>query len=237
MPVLLRAWPEIHRRTGARLRLVGADPLAVRLVLSRAPGAGRRDRRARLPHRRTTSRPSCCARRCWSAPSLGMESFGMVLTRGFACAVPVVASDIPGYRAVHDRRDRRARSARRRPARSPTRVVALLEDEPRRAAIGEQRAAARDRALLVGHDRRAARADLRGRGRVNVLRQLLRSPWTRGGIVLAFLAGSARCLWWRGPDWADVADAFTVGRVGVGGRSRSGSTCSRSSRARSRGGR
>ena len=39
MPVLLRAWPEIHRRTGARLRLVGADPLMVRLAL---PPAGRR---------------------------------------------------------------------------------------------------------------------------------------------------------------------------------------------------
>ena len=34
------------------------------------------------------------------ASSLGGESFGMVLTRGLACAVPVVASDIPGYRAV-----------------------------------------------------------------------------------------------------------------------------------------
>ena len=36
MPVLLRAWPEIHRRTGARLRIVGADPLMVRLALTRA---------------------------------------------------------------------------------------------------------------------------------------------------------------------------------------------------------
>ena len=34
------------------------------------------------------------------APSLGGESFGMVLTRGFACATPVVASDIDGYRDV-----------------------------------------------------------------------------------------------------------------------------------------
>ena len=34
------------------------------------------------------------------APSLGGESFGMVLTRAFACALPVVASDIPGYREV-----------------------------------------------------------------------------------------------------------------------------------------
>src|SRR5437588_8960994 len=34
------------------------------------------------------------------APSLGDESFGMVLTEAFAGATPVVASDIPGYRDV-----------------------------------------------------------------------------------------------------------------------------------------
>src|SRR5919108_6201540 len=31
--VLLHAWPEIRRRTGASLRVAGADPLAVRLLL------------------------------------------------------------------------------------------------------------------------------------------------------------------------------------------------------------
>ena len=35
LEVLVRAWPEIRRRTGARLRIVGADPLAVRLLLTR----------------------------------------------------------------------------------------------------------------------------------------------------------------------------------------------------------
>src|SRR5581483_2362358 len=35
LPVMLRAWPDVRRRTGARLRLVGADPLAVRLLLAR----------------------------------------------------------------------------------------------------------------------------------------------------------------------------------------------------------
>ena len=34
------------------------------------------------------------------APSLGGESFGMVLTEAFASATPVLASDIPGYRDV-----------------------------------------------------------------------------------------------------------------------------------------
>jgi phosphatidylinositol alpha-mannosyltransferase len=35
LQVLLRAWPEIRRTTGARLRIAGADPLAVRLLLTR----------------------------------------------------------------------------------------------------------------------------------------------------------------------------------------------------------
>src|ERR671935_2445920 len=35
LQVLLRAWPEVRRRTGARLRIAGADPLAVRLLLTR----------------------------------------------------------------------------------------------------------------------------------------------------------------------------------------------------------
>ena len=35
LPVLLRAWPEIRRRTGARLRLIGTDPLQYRLLHAR----------------------------------------------------------------------------------------------------------------------------------------------------------------------------------------------------------
>ena len=33
--MLLRAWPEVRKRTGARLRIARADPLAVRLLLAR----------------------------------------------------------------------------------------------------------------------------------------------------------------------------------------------------------
>ncbi len=39
--------------------------------------------------------------------------------------------------------------------------------------------------------------------------RLLRSPWTRGGIALAFICGVGAMLWWHGPHWADFKDAFT----------------------------
>jgi len=99
MHVLLRAWPEIHGRTGARLRLVGADPLAVRMVLTRqgVPDDGI-DVLGVLTNEELTQ--ELLRAKVQVASSLGGESFGMVLTRGLACAVPVVASDIPGYRAV-----------------------------------------------------------------------------------------------------------------------------------------
>ncbi len=49
LQVLLRAWPEIRRATGARLRIAGADPLARAAAADAAPRAGRRHRRARFP--------------------------------------------------------------------------------------------------------------------------------------------------------------------------------------------
>jgi phosphatidyl-myo-inositol alpha-mannosyltransferase len=99
LPVMLDAWPEIHRRTGARLRVIGADPLAVRLLMARQriPEAGI-DVLGFLPQERLTE--ELLSAKALAAPSLGGESFGMVLTRAFACATPVVASDIDGYREV-----------------------------------------------------------------------------------------------------------------------------------------
>jgi phosphatidylinositol alpha-mannosyltransferase len=97
--VLLRAWPRIRRQTGARLRVVGADPLAVRLLLTRlrVPDDGI-DVLGFLSQDELTAELGSA--KALLAPSLGGESFGMVLTRAFACATPVVASDIPGYRDV-----------------------------------------------------------------------------------------------------------------------------------------
>jgi phosphatidylinositol alpha-mannosyltransferase len=99
LAVILRAWPEIRRRTGATLRVIGADPLAVRLLLAklRVHDDGI-ESLGFLPQERLTE--ELLAAKAMVAPSLGGESFGMVLTRAFACATPVVASDIEGYRDV-----------------------------------------------------------------------------------------------------------------------------------------
>ena len=40
--------------------------------------------------------------------------------------------------------------------------------------------------------------------------RLPRSPWARGALIVPFLAGSIVLLWWRGPDWQTVLDAFTI---------------------------
>src|SRR5204863_8028439 len=93
LQILLRAWPAIRRRTGARLRIVGADPLAVRLLLTRERVAEDGiDVLGFLEQDAFTD--ELTAAKALVAPSLGGESFGMVLTRAFACATPVVASAV-----------------------------------------------------------------------------------------------------------------------------------------------
>jgi phosphatidylinositol alpha-mannosyltransferase len=133
--VLLRAWPEIRRRTDLRLTVAGADPLAVRLLLARL---GVRDDGIDVVGFLTQDDLTATLLRSklLVAPSLGQESFGMVLTRAFACALPAVASDIPGYREVLDPAASLAIPPND-PARLAGAVCELVEDEPRREALGE----------------------------------------------------------------------------------------------------
>jgi phosphatidyl-myo-inositol alpha-mannosyltransferase len=133
LQVLLRAWPEVRRRTGARLRIAGADPLAVRLLLTRLRVSDDGiDVLGFLSQDDLTAELS--AAKALVAPSLGGESFGMVLTRAFACATPVVASDIEGYRDVMT-----AETSVPVPpgdaAALTEAMVALVEDEPRRLTL------------------------------------------------------------------------------------------------------
>jgi phosphatidylinositol alpha-mannosyltransferase len=134
LQVLLRAWPDVHARTGARLRVAGADPLAVRLLLSRL-----RVRDEGIDVLGFLSQDDLTAEllsaKALVAPSLGGESFGMVLTRAFACATPVVASDIPGYRDVMAEETGLLVPPGDAGALVDA-IVRLLGDEPARARLG-----------------------------------------------------------------------------------------------------
>ena len=148
LQILLRAWHDVRRRTGARLRLIGADPLAVRLLLTRLRVSGEGiDVLGFLSQEDLTA--ELLAAKALVAPSLGGESFGMVLTRAFACATPVVASDIRGYRASWSRRPA---CSCPRASRLPSRmaIAALLADEPRREGARSSGPYDRAGAVLVG---------------------------------------------------------------------------------------
>jgi glycosyltransferase involved in cell wall biosynthesis len=79
------------------------------------------------------------------APSLGMESFGMVLARAYGCALPVVASDIPGYRDVVTPTTGLLVPPGDAAALADA-VVGLLADERRRRTLG-----ANARAVAIQH--------------------------------------------------------------------------------------
>jgi phosphatidylinositol alpha-mannosyltransferase len=134
LPVLLRAWPEIRRRTGARLRLIGTDPLQYRLLHTRLRfdedgidvlGIVTNEVRER----------ELAAAKLFVSPALGGESFGMVLIEAFAVATPVVASNIPGFADVAT-----PEAALLVPpgdvAALVDGVVSTLADEERRVAMG-----------------------------------------------------------------------------------------------------
>ncbi len=97
LPVLLRAFEALREHLPARLTIVGATPEEVEPLLLDGARAdvvvlGKVDDAAK--ERALAAADVLCA------PSLGGESFGMVLTEAFAHGTPVIASDIPGYRDV-----------------------------------------------------------------------------------------------------------------------------------------
>ncbi|MDX6690037.1 MAG: phosphatidyl-myo-inositol alpha-mannosyltransferase [Solirubrobacteraceae bacterium] len=95
LPVLLRAYEALREHVPVTLHVVGvtADELSPLMLDTHGVTAlgkcSDEDKRATLEQADVLC-----------APSLGGESFGMVLTEAFAAGTPVVASDIAGYRDV-----------------------------------------------------------------------------------------------------------------------------------------
>ena len=95
LPVLLRAFEALRSHLDIELTLVGVAPDQLEHLLNDSSGV-----RAlgKVPHQVKLDELARADLLC--APSLGGESFGMVLTEAFAAGTPVIASDIAGYRDV-----------------------------------------------------------------------------------------------------------------------------------------
>ena len=101
LPVLLRAFEALREHVPVELVIVGAGEEDVAPLMLDATGV-----RALGKVSDERKHAALEGADLLVAPSLGGESFGMVLTEGFAAGTPVVASDIAGYRdVVHDGED------------------------------------------------------------------------------------------------------------------------------------
>ena len=117
LPVLLRAF-EALRAVPGDATVVGSEAAELPPLLADREGITALGPRLRRRGRRAARADVLVA------PSLGGESFGMVLTEAFAAGTPVVASDIAGYRGVvTDGHDGLLVPARRRAA-----LAAALRD-------------------------------------------------------------------------------------------------------------
>ena len=99
LPVLLRAFEALREHVPASLHVVGVSAAELAPLML--------DPREVVAHGKCSDAEKLAVLAeadVLCAPSLGGESFGMVLTEAFAAGTPVVASDIAGYRDVvsHD---------------------------------------------------------------------------------------------------------------------------------------
>jgi phosphatidylinositol alpha-mannosyltransferase len=104
LQILVEAFGKLRQRVpGASLSLVGPTSQELHALMSRSRGSSSEDFRGitalgRLPLEAKLDQMRQAQILC--APSLGGESFGIILTEALAAGLPAVASDIPGYRAV-----------------------------------------------------------------------------------------------------------------------------------------
>jgi phosphatidylinositol alpha-mannosyltransferase len=95
LPVLLRAFEALRDHIPCELTLIGPTPAELEPLLLDGRGVRALGKIHDADKLAELERADVLC-----APSLGGESFGMVLTEAFAAGTPVVGSDIAGYREV-----------------------------------------------------------------------------------------------------------------------------------------
>jgi phosphatidyl-myo-inositol alpha-mannosyltransferase len=95
LPVLLRAFEALRDHIPCELTVIGPSPDELEPMLLDARGVRALGKVSDEEKHSELERADVLC-----APSLGGESFGMVLTEAFAGGTPVIASDIAGYRDV-----------------------------------------------------------------------------------------------------------------------------------------
>jgi phosphatidylinositol alpha-mannosyltransferase len=137
LPVLLRAFEALREHIPTELTVIGPTPEELGPMLLDPTGVtilGKVDDERK--------REVLAQADVLCAPSLGGESFGMVLTEAFAAGTPVIASDIAGYRdVVRDGID--GVLVPRGDAQALAEALRDLHDEPQRR-LEMARAASRD---------------------------------------------------------------------------------------------
>ena len=95
LPVLLRAFEALREHMPVELHVVGVTPEEIAPLMIDDRDVFALGKCSDADKRAVLERADMLC-----APSLGGESFGMILTEAFAAGTPVVASDIAGYRDV-----------------------------------------------------------------------------------------------------------------------------------------
>lgn len=135
---LLQAWPQVREAApNARLLVVGAfDRRHKRPYVLYAREHGVRGVRFVGPASESDLPRYYRSADVFCAPSAGFESFGIVLLEAMAAGVPVVASDIVGYRTVLDDDVQGMLTPPRQPEKLAQAIVGLLQDPTRRERMG-----------------------------------------------------------------------------------------------------
>jgi phosphatidylinositol alpha-mannosyltransferase len=130
LPVLLRAFEALREHMAVQLHVVGVSQAEIAPLMLDDRDVFALGKCSDADKRRVLEQADMLC-----APSLGGESFGMVLTEAFAAGTPVVASDIAGYRDVVTHGVDGVLVPRGDPSRLAEVLRDLALDDARRAAL------------------------------------------------------------------------------------------------------